>query len=95
MSVYFLLCMEDGESAGHAKVELFPDKELARQRMEAVYTETIQRLNFDTAAFTEQHYCGCNAFCAIIVDGEEQYSWSIGKREPTESTDSPVSHKVS
>ena len=66
MKCYYLLYMEDTKTSSATRVDLFQEKSEAQKVMETAYAETILRLGFDTA---------------IIMDGEDNYSWSVGVRE--------------
>ena len=81
MTVHFLLSMEDSEDHDRVEVRLFLDEAEAKDAMETAYFNTIKRLNFDTASYSERHYCSCGESFAIITEGEDNYSWSIGKQE--------------
>lgn len=81
MTVHFLLSMEDSATRDSVEVRLFSDKAEAKIAMETAYFDTIKRLNFDTTTHSERHYCGCGEFFAVITEGEDNYSWSIGKQE--------------
>lgn len=84
MKVYFLLYMEDTKANSTNRIELFPEEPAAQAALESAYAETIQRLQFDVSAYRENHYCGCNGSTAVITDGEDNYSWSVGVREMPE-----------
>lgn len=81
MRVYFLLYIEDTNDKGDGKVELFLNNEAAQSAMEAAYARTLQALRFDTGSRSGDHYCKCKKSYAIIADGENFYSWSIGQRK--------------
>lgn len=81
MTIHFLLSMKDDGTQDSVNVQLFLDRAQAKSAMEAAYSDTIKRLNFDTASYSERHYCGCGESFAIITEGEDNYSWSIGERE--------------
>ena len=80
MKIEFLLSMEDTVNGSTSRVELFSKKTAALEALNAAYAETLLRLRFDTSAYSENHYCNCNASAAIITDGEDNYSWSVGAR---------------
>lgn len=90
MKVYFLLYMEDTRTRCTNQVELFPEESAAQRALETAYTNTIQKLQFDTTTYNEEHYCGCNGSTAIITDGEDNYSWSVGVREMPEHAGAPM-----
>ena len=81
MKCYYLLYMEDTKTSSATRVDLFQEKSEAQKAMETAYAETILRLGFDTSICNETHCCGCNRSAAIIMDGEDNYSWSVGVRE--------------
>ena len=80
MNVYFLLYLEDTKAGSASRVELFLRKPAAQKALKTAYTKTLWRLHFDTTIYSASHYCGCNDSTAIITDGEDNYSWSIGVR---------------
>lgn len=81
MKVYFLLYMEGTKTRCTNQIDLFLEEPAAQAALESAYAGTLQRLQFDTSAYGEDHYCGCNGSTAIITDGEDNYSWSVGVRE--------------
>jgi len=87
MTVCFLLYIEDTDSKSDGKVELFLNDEAAQSAMEAAYKETLQTLRFDADSRGGDHYCRCKKSFAIIADGENFYSWSIGQRKFSETAD--------
>lgn len=94
MKQYFLLYMEDTDSKSSNMVQWFSEELDAQKTLKDAYVETIQRLQFDTAVCTETHYCGCSGSTAIITDGEDNYSWSVGMREVTASGSIPKLSKI-
>lgn len=80
MNVYFLLYLEDTKAGSASRVELFLREPAAQKALKTAYAKTLQRLHFDTAVYSASHYCGCSDSTAIITDGEDNYSWSIGVR---------------
>jgi len=81
MRVCFLLYIEDTDSKSDGRVDLFLNNEAAQSAMEAAYTRTLQTLRFNTESHSGDHYCKCKKSFAIIADGENFYSWSIGQRK--------------
>lgn len=81
MRVYFLLYIEDTDNKSDGKVDLFLSGEAAQSAMEAAYARTLQTLRFNTDRHSGDHYCKCRRSFAIIADGENLYSWSIGRRK--------------
>jgi len=81
MRVCFLLYIEDTDSKSDGRVDLFLNNEAAQSAMEAAYTRTLQTLKFNTESHSGDHYCKCKKSFAIIADGENFYSWSIGQRK--------------
>lgn len=89
MKIYFLLYMEDTSAGNQTHVELFLKELSAQKAMETEYAETIRRLRFDDSAYSEDHCCSCGKSTAIITNGQDNYSWSVGVREMTAPTDVP------
>lgn len=87
MTVCFLLYIEDTDSKSDGRVELFLNGEAARTAMETAYAETLRALRFDADSRSGDHYCRCKKSFAIIADGENFYSWSIGQRKFAEAAD--------
>ncbi len=87
MRVCFLLYIEDTDSKSDGRVDLFLNDEAARSAMEAAYARTLQALRFNTDNPGADHYCKCKKSFAIIADGENFYSWSIGRRKFAETAD--------
>ncbi len=81
MRVYFLLYIEDTDSKSDGRVDLFLNDKTAQSAMEAAYARTLQTLRFNTGSRSRNHYCKCQKSFAIIADGENVYSWSIGQRK--------------
>ncbi len=81
MRVCFLLYIEDTDNKSGGKVDLFLNDEAVRSAMEAAYARTLQTLRFDEDTHSGDHYCKCKKSFAIIADGENFYSWSIGRRK--------------
>jgi len=74
-----MLYIEDTDRKSGGKVDLFLNDEAAQSAMEAAYAKTLQALRFDAGSSSEKHYCKCKKSFAIIADGENCYSWSIGQ----------------
>ncbi len=87
MKVYFLLYIEDTNNKSDGKVDLFLNDEAAQSAMEAAYAKTLQTLRFNTDSHSGDRYCKCRRSFAIIADGENFYSWSIGQRKFTEGAE--------
>ncbi len=80
MATFFLLYMEDSKTKCSNQVDLFPKRAEARKAMKAAYMQTLKRLRFDTSSRRENHYCKFSRTSSIIIDGRDNYSWSIGTR---------------
>ncbi len=87
MGVYFLLYIEDTDNKSDGRVDLFLNDEAAQSAMEADYARTLQALRFNTDSYSGDHYCKCQKSFAIIADGENFYSWSIGRRKHAGAAD--------
>jgi len=81
MRVYFMLYIEDTDHKSDGRVELFLNDKAAQSAMEAAYARTLHALRFNTDSHSRDHYCKCQKSFAIIADGENCYSWSIGQRK--------------
>ncbi len=81
MGVYFLLYIEDIDNKSDGKVNLFLSDEAAQSAMEAAYARTLQTLRLCTDGRSGDCYCQCRESFAIIANGENFYSWSIGQRK--------------
>ena len=79
--MYVLLYMEDTQSRRINTVALFSEEADALAEMENAYSRTIERLKFDTGSYSADHYCGRSESFAIIADGQDNYSWSVGVRK--------------
>lgn len=49
--------------------------------MKVSYDEMIEQLEFDTSEYRTDYCCGCGPFSAVIIDGENKYTWSIFEKE--------------
>jgi len=87
MGVYFLLYIEDTDTKSDGRVDLFLNDEAAQSAMETAYARTLQALRFNTDSHSGDHYCKCQKSFAIIADGENFYSWSIGQRKRAGAAD--------
>jgi len=94
MTVCFLLYIEDTDNKSDGRVELFLNGEAAQTAMETAYKETLQTLRFDADSCSGDHYCKCKKSFAIIADGENFYSWSIGQRKFSETSDCCAAHNI-
>ncbi len=81
MKVYFLLYIEDTDNNSDGRVDLFLNDEAAQSAMESAYARTLQTLGFKVGRRRRDRYCKCKKSFAIIADGENFYSWSIGQRK--------------
>ncbi len=81
MKVYFLLYIEDTNNKNDGRVDLFLNNEAAQTAMDAAYAETLKTLRFKARSRRGDRYCKCKKSFAIIADGENFYSWSIGQRK--------------
>jgi len=94
MKVCFLLYIEDTDNKSDGRVDLFLNAEAAQSAMKAAYARTLQTLRFNTGSHSGDHYCKCKKSFAIIADGENFYSWSIGQRKFAGAADCLAAHSV-
>ncbi len=94
MRVYFLLYIEDTDRKSDGRVELFLNDKAAQTAMEAAYAKTLHALRFNKDRRGRDRYCKCQKSFAIIADGENCYSWSIGQRKFAGAADCLAAYNV-